>query len=64
MDSSELIELFYNRTYEKFINKHILDDKNFVVPRQQLTNYVYELINIPFIQFVEYLKEINAKGGR
>lgn len=61
MDSGELIELFYNRTYEKFINKHILDDKNYIVPRQQLTNYVNELINIPFIQFVEYLKTIEIK---
>lgn len=57
MDSSELIELFYNRTYEKFVNKQILDDKNYIVPRQQLTNYVRELVNIPFIDFLEYIKQ-------
>lgn len=57
MDSSELIELFYNRTYEKFVNKQILDDKNYIVPRQQLTNYVHELIDIPYIEFIEYLKQ-------
>lgn len=56
MDSGELIELFYNRTYEKFVNKQILDDKNFIVPRQQLTNYVHELVHIPFIDFVDYIK--------
>lgn len=56
MDSGELIELFYNRTYEKFVNKQILDDKNYIVPRQQLTNYVRELVNIPFIDFIEYIK--------
>lgn len=56
MDSGELIELFYNRTYEKFVNKQILDDKNFVVPRQQLINYVHELVNIPFINFIDYIK--------
>lgn len=56
MDSSELIELFYNRTYEKFVNKQILDDKNFIVPRQQLINYVYELVNIPLIDFIDYIK--------
>lgn len=39
MDRGELIELFYNRTYEKFVNKQILDDKNYIVPRQQLTHY-------------------------
>ena len=56
MDSGELIELFYNRTYEKFVNKQILDDKNFIVPRQQLTNYVHELVNIPFVDFIDYIK--------
>jgi len=61
MDSGELIELFYNRTYEKFVNKQILDDKNYIVPRQQLTNYVHELIDIPYINFIEYLKRINEK---
>ena len=59
MDSSELIELFYNRTYEKFVNKQILDDKNYIVPRQQLTNYVRELIDIPYIDFIEYLVNRN-----
>ena len=57
MDSNELIELFYNRAYEKFVNKQILDDKNYIVPRQQLMNYVHELVNIPFIDFLDYIKE-------
>lgn len=59
MDSGELLELFYNRTYEKFVNKQILDDKNFIVPRQQLTNYVRELIDIPYLEFINYLKNRN-----
>lgn len=61
MDSSELIELFYNRTYEKFVNKQILDDKNYVVPRQQLINYVNELVNLPFTEFINYIKRNNKK---
>lgn len=61
MDSGELLELFYNRTYEKFVNKQILDDKNYIVPRQQLTSYVHELIDIPYIEFIEYLKNKNEK---
>ena len=56
MDNSELIELFYNRTYEKFVNKQILDDKNYIVPRQQLINYVHELVNIPFINYIDYIR--------
>ena len=56
MDSSELIELFYNRAYEKFVNKQILDDKNYLVPRQQLTNYVHELTKIPYIDFIQYIR--------
>lgn len=61
MDSGELIELFYNRTYEKYVNKQILDDKNFIVPRQQLTNYVHELIEIPYIEYIEHLKKQNER---
>jgi RNA polymerase primary sigma factor len=57
MNSGELIELFYNRTYEKFVNKQILDDKNYIVPRQQLINYVHELVNIPFIDYIDYIKQ-------
>ena len=56
MDSGELIDLFYNRAYEKFVNKQILDDKNYIVPRQQLKNYVNELVNIPYIDFINYIK--------
>ena len=56
MDSGELIELFYNRTYEKFVNKQILDDKNYIVPRQQLTNYVYELVRIPYLDFIDFIR--------
>ena len=62
MDKSEFIELFYNRTYEKFVNKQILDDKNFIVPRQQLKNYVHELVNIPYIDFINYIKQNQIEG--
>lgn len=57
MDSGELIELFYNRTYEKFVNKQILDDKNYIVPRQQLINYVYQLLDLPLAEFIDYIRE-------
>ena len=62
MDSGELIDLFYNRAYEKFVNKQILDDKNYIVPRQQLKNYVHELVNIPYIEFINYIKENGIEG--
>lgn len=62
MDSGELIDLFYNRAYEKFVNKQILDDKNYIVPRQQLTNYVHELVNIPYIDFINYIKQNEIEG--
>lgn len=57
MDSGELIDLFYSRAYEKFVNKQILDDKNYIVPRQQLINYVRELVNIPYIDFLEHFRQ-------
>lgn len=63
MDKGELIELFYHRTYEKYVNKKILDDKNYIVPRQQLTNYVLELVNVPFIDYISYVKQYVYKRG-
>lgn len=62
MDSGELIDLFYNRAYEKFVNKQILDDKNYIVPRQQLKNYVNELVNIPYNDFINYIKQNGIEG--
>ena len=62
MDSGELIDLFYSRAYEKFVNKQILDDKNYIVPRQQLKNYVLELVNIPYIDFINYIKQNGIEG--
>ena len=62
MDSGELIELFYNRAYEKFVNKQILDDKNYIVPRQQLTNYVLELVNISYQDFIDFVTRTYSTG--
>ena len=56
MNSDDIIELFYNRTYEKLVNKQILDDKNNIVPRQQIMSYVHEIINIPFIDYINFIK--------
>ena len=61
MDNREYIELFYSRSYEEDVNKKILDDKNYVVPREQLYNYVKSLINIPYADFIRHLKETHKK---
>ena len=61
MDNKEYIELFYSRSYEEDVNKKILDDKNYVVPREQLYNYVKSLINIPYADFIRHLKENHKK---
>ena len=60
MDNREYIELFYSRSYEEDVNKKILDDKNYVVPRQQLYNYVKSLISIPYADFIRHIK-VNHK---
>ena len=61
MDNREYIELFYSRSYEEDVNKKILDDKNYVVPRQQLYNYVKSLISIPYADFIKHIKENHKK---
>ena len=57
MDNKDYIELFYSRSYEKDVNKQILDDKNYIVPRQQLYNYVTKIISIPYAEFIKYLED-------
>lgn len=57
MDNRDYIELFYNRIYEKDVNNKILDDKNYIVPKKQLLDYVNKLIEIPYIEFLNYIKE-------
>ena len=51
------IFLFFSRTYENDVNKKILDDRNFVIPRERLLSYIRSLITIPYLTFISFLKE-------
>ena len=67
MGINESIELFFSQSYEKDIDKLIRDDRNFVIPYEQLLNYVNSIISIPYKEFIGYLlshplkKNIEAK---
>lgn len=57
MTEQDNIFLFFSRTYENDVNKKILDDRNFVIPRERLLSYIRALITIPYSTFISFLKE-------
>lgn len=54
ISNKEYIELFISRSFEKTIDDAILADKNFVVPRLQIVDYIRKVLNIPYRDFIEY----------
>lgn len=55
--NKEYIELFISRSFEKTIDDAILADKNFVVPRLQVIDYIHKVLEIPYRDFIEYVAD-------
>lgn len=56
MSNYEYITLFFSKTYEKTIDKLIRDDKDYVLPFEQLNNYVQAVISIPYREYIDYIR--------
>ena len=56
MTNQDWIELFFSESYEKQINDMILEDVDYTVPYSRLQEYVQSIIDIPFEEFLDYLK--------
>ncbi len=56
MIDSEYIELFFSKTYEKTQDKHIRDDRDYIIPYDQLAKYVTKVISISYNEFIEYIR--------
>ena len=57
MVNRDVIDLFFSRSLEKMYNEHILDDKNYVVPKGALDHYINTILSVPYSEFIDYIKE-------
>lgn len=56
MTDSEYIVLFFSKSYEKALDKLIRDDRDYVIPFEQLKNYVMKVISISYSDFIDYIR--------
>lgn len=54
-DWADYLGLFFSQSYEKDIDKLVRDDRSFVIPYEQLRNYVNLIIDIPYKEYISYL---------
>jgi len=58
--NSEYITRFMTRSFEKSVDYYMLADKNYLVPRQKVHDYIDLVLSIPYSEFIDYVK--NNKG--
>lgn len=56
ISNREYIELFMTRSLEKNVDDLILSDKNFVVPKQKVHDYIKKILSIPYTDFIVYVR--------
>jgi len=52
----EYITRFMTRSFEKSVDNYMLADKNYVVPRQKVLDYIIRVLSIPYSEFINYVK--------
>ena len=57
MNNYDLIKFFFSQENEKMINEKILDDVDYVVPKDRILEYINKVIDIPYADFIAYLKD-------
>lgn len=55
MDKQDLLELFFNQTFEESINKEMLN-YDYVFPHEKIKEYARMLIDIPLHAFIEKIR--------
>lgn len=53
----EYIERFMTRSFEKNVDFYILSDKKYVVPKQEVNDYIHKVLAIPYFEFIDYARE-------
>lgn len=57
MKNYDLIEEFLSRTTERYWDEAMLEDKNYLVPKDKICDYVRSIIRIPYRDFLSYLRD-------
>lgn len=52
----EYITRFMTRSFEKSVDYYMLADKNYVVPKQKVHDYIDHVTSIPYSEFINYAK--------
>lgn len=58
MTNKEWIELFFSESFEKQINDLILEDIDFLIPRESILNYVLHVIDIPYNEYLDFVSNL------
>lgn len=53
----EYITRFMTRSFEKSVDYYMLADKNYVVPRHKVHDYIGRVLSIPYSEFLDYVKD-------
>lgn len=54
--NSEYITRFMTRSFEKSVDYYMLADKNYVIPKQKVHDYIGRVLSIPYSEFIDYIK--------
>ena len=57
VSNREYITRFMTRSYEKSIDYYMLADKNYVVPKQTVYDYIDHVLSIPYSEFIDFIKD-------
>lgn len=60
ISNAEYIFLFMTRSLERDVDELMLADKNFVVPKEKIHEYVDKALAIPYSEYIDYIR--NNKG--
>lgn len=58
MTHQEYIEMFMDRSFEDFYDQEILNDKEYILPKDKIHDYIKHLLSIPYIEFIDYVSNV------
>ena len=53
----EYIARFMTRSFEKSVDNYMLSDKNYVVPKKKVNDYLTKVLAIPYSEFIDYVRD-------
>ena len=53
----EFIKRFMTRSYEKSVDYYMLADKNYIVPKEKMHEYVDRALAIPYGEYIDYIRK-------